>query len=160
MVFIRSRSSWTEKKLRKQIETQIKRRRRGKSIFKQLLLLLLSLLLLLLLIVITLFTVSFLYSNLTKEEDSTSSSAINRPSDSKKPKVLPPSQQDYVSVSSTVKEKPLAPIVEIKPKDKDIRNTNIYSLPFDSQELKNLESVYQKHLDSINPVANNVSVHE
>ena len=149
MVFIRSRLSWTEKKLRKQIETQIKRRRRGKSIFKQLLL-----------IVITLFTVSFLYSNLTKEEDSTSSSAINRPSDSKKPKVLPPSQQDYVSVSSTVKEKPLAPIVEIKPKDKDIRNTNIYSLPFDSQELKNLESVYQKHLDSINPVANNVSVHE
>ena len=152
MVFIRSRSSWTEKKLRKQIETQIKRRRRGKSIFKQLLLLLL--------IVITLFTVSFLYSNLTKEKDGTSSSAINRPSDSKKPKVLPPSQQDYVSVSSTVKEKPLVPIVEIKPKDKDIRNTNIYSLPFDSQELKNLESVYQKHLDSINPVANNVSVHE
>ena len=142
MVFIRSRSSWTEKKLRKQIETQIKRRRRGKSIFKQLLLLL---------IVITLFTVSFLYSNLTKEEDSTSSSAINRPSDSKKPKVLPPSQQDYVSVSSTVKEKPLVPIVEIKPKDKDIRNTNIYSLPFDSQELKNLESLYQKNLDSIKP---------
>jgi len=140
-VFIRSRSSWTEKKLRKQIETQIKRRRRGKSTFKQLLLLL---------IVTTLFTVSFLYSNLTKEEDSTSSSAINRPSDSKKPKVLPPSQQDYVSVSSTVKEKPLAPIVEIKPKDKDIRNTNIYSLPFDSQELKNLESLYQKNLDSIN----------